>query len=1029
VGGSGVFICSFFVPSQAGLDASGNPTLALWLDATDALNTGINAQYGSLATWYDKSTYTSNAAAGVAGTLTAMAINGKPAVFFDGSTNYYAGTLSNTSSALSVFTAGYLNSNAAYPIIASNARVISLGCNTLSDTATSGYVSLGTSSSNAVLASRRGGVMNTSGSYAFNTPFYAATEYSGTSNFSYIGGVNSNLVSNAPGASSGNFAISNYAIGRDVGSAAGYWNGYIGEILVYASYLNDYDRFRLQTYLSNKWSLVFPTVTVGNASLGQDFTITSNNGRTYYNFLTPGKTMTLTVTGGPLYTNWLAVGGGGGGGSNCGGGGGAGGILSNTAYALAPGNYTITVGAGGAGGSGVTGTAGSATVFNGFTANGGGYGGSNSVAGGGGGSGGGGGGGNTTVVLGGNGNQGGNYNGGTGSVGAVGTWYGAGGGGGAGSIGSNGASQVGGAGGTGITWYNTASGTQLGGGGGGGSYAGASGTAGTATFGGGAGIATNSSVGTSGTANTGGGGGGGSGGGGGGGGVGGSGLFSIGFPTNSAILVAAPSLANAGTNDAFLLKMNTNGQPLWATRVAGSGGESGNGVATDSQGNVYMLGMYTSSPVTVYNADGSTFGTIANAGNSDIFLVKYNTLGVAQWAARVGGAGSDAIYAGQNSGGHAIVVDSSGNVYFMASYASNPITLYNANGSSSGITLANGGVQNAGIFKYNTYGVAQWAARYGGTGTDIPCGIAVDSTGNVYVCGYYSSTTLSVYNSGGGVTLATLANAGSNDSIVVKYNSSGVAQWAARMGGTGSDTASDISVDSAGNVYVCGTFGATAMTIYNSSGSASGLTLTAAGSAGDGFLVKYNTSGTAQWATRQIDTLVVVPNECISDTAGNVYIVGYWRGVTGTLTLYNSDTTAFGTTLTGPNSSSVNYTFLTKYSSAGFVQWAVRLVSSASTVGTGICFDASGNICISGYTNSALTAYNSDGTLFRTLNYNAGSDAFFIEYTSSGIGQWATRAAGTADEFAVGVAGDTLGNIYSTGGYSSSTLNFFYPNT
>jgi hypothetical protein len=94
-----------------------------------------------------------------------------------------------------------------------------------------------------------------------------------------------------------------------------------------------------------------PTITVSGATLASgDYTISTSNGRTFLNFKATGKTMTLSLSYGPVNTTYLAIGGGGGGGGWAGGGGGAGGLQTSTSYSLLTGVYNINIGAGGSGG-------------------------------------------------------------------------------------------------------------------------------------------------------------------------------------------------------------------------------------------------------------------------------------------------------------------------------------------------------------------------------------------------------------------------------------------------------------------------------------------------------------------------------------------------------------------------------------------------------------------------------------------------------------------------------------------------------
>ena len=330
------------------------------------------------------------------------------------------------------------------------------------------------------------------------------------------------------------------------------------------------------------------------------------------------------------------------------------------------------------------------------------------------------------------------------------------------------------------------------------------------------------------------------------------------------------TLANSGNDDVFVCGYTDAGRLRWAARIAGTSADVGYGISTDSSGNVYATGVYTSNPLTIYNAKGSVFGTLANAGGNDAFLVKYNASGVAQWATRIAGGASDV--------GFGISVDVSGNVYVTGFYSSNPLTIYNANGGTFG-TLANAtGSDDVFVVKYNTSGIAQWATRLSGVGNDGGRGISTDSSGNVYVTGYYANAPLTVYNAPGTAsTIAPLANAGSNDVFVVKYNLLGIAQWATRLSSAGNDQGRAVSTDGT-NVYVTGFYNNT-LTLYNApggTGDSSGITLANLGGS-DVFVVKYNTSGVAQWGARLTGAGVGDEGYGISvGNTGNVYLTGFY---------------------------------------------------------------------------------------------------------------------------------------------------------
>ncbi len=215
----------------------------------------------------------------------------------------------------------------------------------------------------------------------------------------------------------------------------------------------------------------FPATTTGG-------TITPSGSYRIHTFTTVG---TSTFTTNKLITAQVLVvaGGGGGGGQSIGGGGGAGGALFGQ-ISLAPGSYSLSIGAGGAGWTTASATGvgvrGGNTVFGTLIANGGGGGGGNIIS-------------DITLLNGGCGGGAGNASSsiGTGSQGFGGGGRGpnfTGGGGGMGSVGSNGASSLAGSGGSGITYTLAGTNYTVCGGGGGGGYGGSTAGSGGSGIGG-----------------------------------------------------------------------------------------------------------------------------------------------------------------------------------------------------------------------------------------------------------------------------------------------------------------------------------------------------------------------------------------------------------------------------------------------------------------------------------------------------------------------------------------------------------------
>jgi hypothetical protein len=469
---------------------------------------------------------------------------------------------------------------------------------------------------------------------------------------------------------------------------------------------------------------------------------------------------------------------------------------------------------------------------------------------------------------------------------------------------------------------------------------------------------------------------------------------------------ASVTLNNAGSYDAFIIQYDSSGTLQWARRIGGVSIDTIRSVTTDSSGNIIVSGDYSSSPVTIYDTDGtSEFTTLTNAGSYDTFIVKYNSSGTPQWARQIGGTDQDLNFK--------VTTDSSGNIIVGGAFSSNPISIYDSSASFTTLTRT-GNNADAYIVKYNSSGTPQWARRIAGTGNDQVNSIATDSSGNIFAVLETSSFPAAVYGSNTSFNLPNTI--GGSDVFVLKYDSSGTFQWSRQIGGSGNDNVYSIVVDSNGNIIVGGTFTSNPVTIFDSS--ASFTRLTNAGST-DGYIVKYDSSGTPQWA-RQIggsgnDTL----RSLSVDSNGNVVVVGFYAS--NPMSIYGS-VTSFTTLSNQGNFDGL----IVKYDSSGTPLWTRKIAGIGYDDVRGVGVDSTGNIIVAGVFNSStMTIYDTDGTsTFTTLtNPNtSNNDGFIVKYSSSGTPQSAKRFGGTGDDSLNTLTIDSTGNIIVAGGYASSTL-------
>jgi len=204
----------------------------------------------------------------------------------------------------------------------------------------------------------------------------------------------------------------------------------------------------------------------------------------------------------------------------------------------------------------------------------------------------------------------------------------------------------------------------------------------------------------------------------------------------------------AGQSDVFLLKYGPSGEFQFSKTWGGSQNDYASGVAVDGSGNVYVTG-----------STGS-FG----AGQSDVFLLKYDPSGNLSFHETWGGA--------QNDYGSGIAVDGGGNVY--------------VTGSTYGATS---GVASVFLLKYDPSGNLLFEKTWGGTQSDYGSSVAVDGAGNVCVTGYtYSSS----------------ATLGVPNAFLLKYDPSGTLMFQKTWGGLRGDYGYGVAVDGSGNTYVSG---------------------------------------------------------------------------------------------------------------------------------------------------------------------------------------------------------------------------------
>lgn len=341
----------------------------------------------------------------------------------------------------------------------------------------------------------------------------------------------------------------------------------------------------------------------------------------------------------------------------------------------------------------------------------------------------------------------------------------------------------------------------------------------------------------------------------------------------------------AGPSDAFLAKYSSRGICVWVNRMGSTQEEEAYGVDCNSQGEVYVTGFFSgncgfySQPNSVIMLNYSQF--------REVFIVKYNTNGVCQWARQASSGG----YAS----GYDITADEYGNCYLTGYYQS--VIRFKAvrmNQTDLVLTAPGASYYSSFVAKYSSNGNAVWAihaplASYYG----YAYGLGGDGYGNLYLTGYFSGQAIF-----GNDTLKTNASTVNWSGFVARLNTNGKYEWARKIGENDLFCyAFDAAADASSNCYLTGyswEWGAAA-----SNGTICGFNPTFSNTSYNlyAFGVKYKPDGNCDWLVRgQGDyngwySYSYGYGISVNDFGG-VYLSGYYSK--GISFLMNADTTKYG---------------------------------------------------------------------------------------------------------------------------------------
>lgn len=196
-----------------------------------------------------------------------------------------------------------------------------------------------------------------------------------------------------------------------------------------------------------------------------------------------------------------------------------------------------------------------------------------------------------------------------------------------------------------------------------------------------------------------------------------------------------------------------------------------NAIATDSNGNVYIVG----------GTEGRFANHLNTSESGDAFLNKYDASGKLLWSRLVGSQGSGV--------SHAITIDADDNV-IVAGQADKLTKGESNDPNATSDNIFSG--QDSFVVKYNNVGTQQWMYLNDEYGTDAANAITTDADGNVYITGRQNSQ-----------ELTTLNLIGNDDAYVIKLDANNGGKLDhVEFDASNQDFGRGIAVASDGNIIV-----------------------------------------------------------------------------------------------------------------------------------------------------------------------------------------------------------------------------------
>jgi hypothetical protein len=306
---------------------------------------------------------------------------------------------------------------------------------------------------------------------------------------------------------------------------------------------------------------------------------------------------------------------------------------------------------------------------------------------------------------------------------------------------------------------------------------------------------------------------------------------------SDAITFAGETLNNqGGFVDAFLAKMDADGNELWIKSFGGQSDNAAFDVSTDSEGNIVLIGYFQGAGVNSFDADpGPNEFLLAQVSpllSRDCFIIKLTSGGDFIWAKQISNPGGGFI----NEDARTLNIDENDNIFLAgnflwADFDPGP-------GDQTILSSDDGGSSDGFLLKLNSAGEFQWVKTFDGDGYATIESMDMDASGNIYLGGRFDEFVDMDPSSGEDIITAL----GSFDVFFVKLDPNGNYLLGNHIGGTGLDVINQVN-EINGDIFISGGYENT-IDLDQGPGTSE---ITSNGGV-DAFMAKYNSNGEFQFS-------------------------------------------------------------------------------------------------------------------------------------------------------------------------------------